>query len=159
MSEQTNKRNKLGSAFQRPDIIDYTTQLTGDAWDCANTFDEAPRMQMGILRDIAALDHHLHPAPLVLRLQICGSSAGHGDSAGPLPGDVLQMGRGPRHLENPPQKVLDFMASGVCSSSFSGGSGSQVRKASFHRYSGSVCQLRSKLGSELGYSIASLSQG
>eukprot|EP00913_Durusdinium_trenchii_P033079 g30969.t1 len=22
-----------------PDIIDYTTQLTGDAWDCANVFD------------------------------------------------------------------------------------------------------------------------
>ena len=24
----------------RPDIIDYTTQLTGDAWSCANIFDE-----------------------------------------------------------------------------------------------------------------------
>ncbi|OLP79645.1 hypothetical protein AK812_SmicGene40045 [Symbiodinium microadriaticum] len=30
-----------------PDIIDYTTQLTGDAWDCANTFDEDTVILLG----------------------------------------------------------------------------------------------------------------
>ena len=34
----TRKLTALGS-LGRPDIIDYTTQLTGDAWDCANVFD------------------------------------------------------------------------------------------------------------------------
>jgi hypothetical protein len=31
---------KLYPSPARPDIIDYTTQLTGDAWSCANIFDE-----------------------------------------------------------------------------------------------------------------------
>ncbi|CAJ1420734.1 unnamed protein product [Effrenium voratum] len=30
-----------------PDIIDYTTQLTGDAWDCANVFDEDTIILLG----------------------------------------------------------------------------------------------------------------